>query len=117
MHITGLWSISRGLARGLSGQGEYKRMLDLADTPRRGDVDGRGNLSLQSLEQFVEWFLRVALDQVEFMTGLFDFEGLRLRLREDVLRDLQLRPDAEYRMRQAVEGKDLRGGGGEGLKT
>lgn len=58
-HTARLWSISRGLARGLSGQGEHERMLDLTDTPRRGDVDGRGNLSLQALEQFVEWFLKV----------------------------------------------------------
>ncbi len=40
----GLWSVSRGLARGLADRGEYKRMMDLADSPRRGDRDGRGNL-------------------------------------------------------------------------
>src|SRR5437763_127086 len=30
----GLWSISRGLARGLVSRTEYKQMMDLADTPR-----------------------------------------------------------------------------------
>ena len=33
----GLWSISRGLARGLESRTEYKQMMDLADTPRQGD--------------------------------------------------------------------------------
>lgn len=89
----GLWSISRGLARGLKGPWEYKAMMDLADTPRQGDLDGRGNLSLKALHEFVEWFLDVALDQVQFMTSLFDFEGLRTRLETYVLRDLGLRAE------------------------
>src|SRR5580692_10923796 len=62
----GLWSISRGLARGLESRGEYKRMMDHADMPRQGDLDGRGNLSQRALGEFVFWFLRVALDQVQF---------------------------------------------------
>jgi Fic family protein len=41
----GLWSISRGLARGLGDPGEYKRMMDDADSPRRGGLGGRGNHS------------------------------------------------------------------------
>lgn len=77
----GLWSISRGLARGLESRSEYKAMMDLADTPRQGDLDGRGNLSLRALEEFTDWFLRVALDQVTFMTGQFDLGTLGERLR------------------------------------
>ena len=87
----GLWSVSRGLARGLARPSEYKEMMDRADTPRQGALDGRGNLSLKALHQFVEWFLDVAIDQVGFMTSLLDFEGLRARLRTYVLRDLGLR--------------------------
>jgi Fic family protein len=87
----GLWSISRGLARGLERRSEYKEMMDLADTPRQGDLDGRGNLSLDALHRFVQWFLEVALDQVQFMTTLFDLDGLRGRLQTHVLRDLGLR--------------------------
>jgi Fic family protein len=49
----GLWSVSRGLARGLESRGEYKRMLDHADTPRQGDLGGRGNLSQRALTDFV----------------------------------------------------------------
>ena len=60
----GLWSISHGLARGLESRGEYKRMMDLADMPGQGDLDGRGNLSLKALKKFVLWFFRVCLDQV-----------------------------------------------------
>ncbi len=77
----GLWSVSRGLARGLESRGEYKRMMDHADSPRQGDLDGRGNLSLRALSEFTEWFLRVALDQVVFMGRLFDLETLGQRLR------------------------------------
>ena len=47
-------------------------MMDYADTPRQGDLDGRGNLSQRALNDFVLWFLRVCQDQVTFMSGLFD---------------------------------------------
>ena len=77
----GLWSASRGLARGLESRTEYKTMMDLADSPRQGDLDGRGNLSLRALEEFTFWFLGVALDQVTFMTGQFELEALGERLR------------------------------------
>jgi Fic family protein len=80
----GLWSISRGLARGLRNRDEYKQMMDSADAPRAGDTDGRGNLSAKALLDFVTWFCQVARDQVEFMTGLFEFDRLRRRLREYV---------------------------------
>lgn len=77
----GLWSVSRGLARGLGDRGEYARMMDYADTPRENDFDGRGNLSLRALIDFVAWFLRVCLDQVRFMSSLFELNRLTERLR------------------------------------
>ena len=77
----GLWSVSRGLARGLESRGEYQRMMDYADTPRQGDLDGRGNLSYRALEEFSIWFLRICLDQVRFMGEMFDLDGLAERLR------------------------------------
>jgi Fic family protein len=86
----GLWSISRGLARGLSDGGEYKRMMDATDALRRGDLDGRGNLSLEALVEFVTWFCQVALDQVRFMASLFDLERLEARLRAYVEESLGL---------------------------
>ncbi|HEX4335268.1 MAG TPA: Fic family protein [Polyangiaceae bacterium] len=88
----GLWSISRGLARGLTDVGEYKRMMDAADAPRQGDLDGRGNLSQRALVEFVTWFCRVALDQVSFMADLFDLENLQVRLTRYVRESLRL-PD------------------------
>ena len=67
----GLWSVSRGLARGLGSRQDYMRMMDHADMPRQGDLDGRGNLSLRALNTFIIWFLNICLDQVTFMESLF----------------------------------------------
>ena len=86
----GLWSVSRGLARGLEDRGEYKRMMDYADTQRQGDRDGRGNLSEAALRSYCRWFLQVMLDQITFSARLFDLEGLEERYRRlvrDVLPD------------------------------
>ena len=106
----GLWSISRGLARGLESRTEYKHMMDLADTPRQSDVDGRGNLSERSLIEFVTWFLRVALDQVTFMSELFDLDNLTGRLRTFVVRHERLKPEAAALLEQTlVRGEIERG--------
>ncbi len=75
----GLWSISRGLARGLADPAEYKERMDAADQPRRGDRDGRGNLSLAGLTSFSAWFLTVMLDQIRFTEAMFDIAALRAR--------------------------------------
>ena len=83
----GVWSVSRGLARGLQDRGEYKSMMDAADAPRDNDFDGRGNLSHRALSEFILWFLRVCLDQVTFMTELFELGTLGNRLRSWADRD------------------------------
>jgi hypothetical protein len=107
----GLWSILRGLARGLESRGEYKRMMDLADMPRQGDLDGRGNLSLKALKEFVLWFLRVCLDQVQLMSGLFDLNELKQRLRTLVERSSTLKPQAAAILEEALMlGEFERGG-------
>jgi Fic family protein len=106
----GLWSISRGLARGLESRTEYKQMMDLADTPRQGDLDGRGNLSERVLIDFVTWFLRVALDQVTFMSELFDLDNLANRLRAFIARHERFRPEAAALLEQTlVRGEIERG--------
>ena len=97
----GLWSISRGLARGLESRGDYKRMMDHADMPRQGDLDGRGNLSLRALNEFVLWFLRVCLDQVTFMSSLFELDTLARRLRTFVERG-SLKPEAAHLLEEAL---------------
>lgn len=98
----GLWSISRGLARGLESRGEYKRMMDHADMSRQGDLDGRGNLSRRALIEFVSWFLRVSLDQVTFMSGLFELNTLVRRLRAYVERSEKLKPEAARLLEEAL---------------
>jgi Fic family protein len=98
----GLWSISRGLARGLENRSEYKSMMDHADMPRQGDLDGRGNLSQRALEEFVLWFLKVALDQVKFMSGLFQLDTLARRLRVLVERSEKLKPEAVRLLEEAL---------------
>lgn len=106
----GLWSISRGLARGLRSRGEYKSMMDRADAPREGDLDGRGNLSQRALGDFVLWFLKVALDQVQFMTSLFELNTLSQRLRRYVERSDRLRPEAARLLEEAlIRGEFQRG--------
>jgi Fic family protein len=98
----GLWSVSRGLARGLESRGEYKRMMDYADTPRQGDLDGRGNLSQKALNEFVLWFLRVAQDQVTFMSNLFELDTLAGRLRSFVDRSGVLKPETTRLLEEAL---------------
>lgn len=98
----GLWSISRGLARGLESRSEYKRMMDHADTPRQGDLDGRGNFSQRALSEFVLWFLKVALDQVQFMSGLFEFDTLSRRFRNYVERNDKLKRESIPLLEEAL---------------
>ena len=106
----GLWSVSRGLARGLESRGEYKRMMDYADTPRQNDLDGRGNLSLRSLREFTLWFLRVCLDQVNFMSGLFEINALAKRFNSYVAQKETLKPESSRLLEEAlVRGQFERG--------
>jgi Fic family protein len=98
----GLWSISRGLARGLKAPSEYKRMMDLADTPRQGDLDGRGNLSLKALNEFTLWFLNVCLDQVKFMDGLVELDSLGARFGAYVEQSKTLKPESKRLLQEAL---------------
>ena len=85
-------------------------MMDLADAPRRGDLDGRGNLSLRALSDFVLWFLRVCLDQVTFMSELFEVNALSRRLRLYVERSERLKPEAARLLEEAfIRGEIERG--------
>lgn len=102
----GLWSVSRGLARGVESRGDYKRMMDYADSPRQGDLDGRGNLSRAALSDFTAWFLRVCLDQVAFMGGLFALDTLIKRLRFYVQRR-EFKPEAFHILEQVLQRGEL----------
>lgn len=72
-----LWSVARGLARNVD---DYKAALQTADEPRRGDLDGRGSLTMAGLERFCAFFLRTCVDQVTFMEGLFESSELLNRI-------------------------------------
>jgi Fic family protein len=72
-----LWSVSRGLARRVT---EYKSRLQAADEPRRGDLDGRGNLTLAGLVDFCRFFLTACVDQVDFMGELLEPSELLRRM-------------------------------------
>jgi Fic family protein len=72
-----LWSVSRGLARNVN---RYKELLMAADEARRNDFDGRGSLSEGALTEFCEFFLRMAIDQVDFMESLLQPSELLRRI-------------------------------------
>jgi Fic family protein len=72
-----LWSVSRGLARDVE---RYKALLMAADEPRRGDLDGRGNLTQSGLTDFCVFFLQSCIDQVAFMADLLQPQELLNRM-------------------------------------
>lgn len=87
-----IWSVSRGLARNAA---DYRQHLMNCDAERRGDLDGRGDLSEEALADFTEFFLRLCLDQVRFMEGLVQPDRLRDRILvwvEEEIRAGQLPP-------------------------
>ncbi len=72
-----VWSAARGLARNVE---TYKRHLAACDLPRRNDLDGRGDLSEETLADFTRFFLETCIDQVDFMEGLVQPDRLRARI-------------------------------------
>ena len=99
-YTNGLWSPLRGFARSTD---RYYALLADADSPRRRDLDGRGNLSEQALSAWIDYVLDVCLDQVRFMTTtlnlaamerriaaclVFEAESLRSGVRREALRPL-----------------------------
>lgn len=78
----GLWSVSRGLAR---QRETYYAKLANADQPRQGDLDGRGNLSERMLREWCEFFLKICVDQVEFMSAMLRLDDLKERIQALVL--------------------------------
>ena len=79
LNTGGVWSVARGLAR--TSQ-LYKAKLQNCDSPRRGDLDGRGNLSESALVEFTRYFLNSCIDQVGFMESLVRPDKIRERIGE-----------------------------------
>jgi len=59
----------------------YRNALADADSPRRGDFDGRGALSLSALKDFCAYFLNVCDDQLTFMHSLLQPGQLLRRMK------------------------------------
>ncbi|WP_248764408.1 MULTISPECIES: Fic family protein [unclassified Pseudomonas] len=72
-----LWSLSRGLAR---QQNAYYAFLANADKPRRGDLDGRGQLTQAGLFEFVGFMLETCLDQMRYTEQALNVAQMRARL-------------------------------------
>lgn len=73
----GLWSPLRGFARTVD---RYYACLAAADEPRRGDLDGRGNLSEAALVDWIDYVLDICLDQVTFMRSTLNLETMERRI-------------------------------------
>jgi len=74
---SGLWSPLRGFAR---TESQYKALLQAADEHRRGDLDGRGNLTQAGLIDWISYTIDLCIDQVEFMTRQLNNQGMRDRI-------------------------------------
>ena len=83
-----LWSVSRVLARNVE---EYKARLKAADAPRKGNLDGRGNLGHEELVKFCRFFLTTAIDQVDFMSELLDSANLIARMSIHIQEEVALK--------------------------
>ncbi len=97
-----LWSVSRGLAR---NDVEYKSRLIAADEPRRGGLDGRGNLSQTTLTEFCQFFLSTCVDQLTFMESLLEPSALLNRIQiwaEEELRAKRIPRGSWPLLREAV---------------
>ncbi|MEG1624552.1 Fic family protein [Pseudomonas sp.] len=73
----GLWTISRGFGQKVE---EYYAALNAADHVRKGDLDGRGELSDGGLLKFTEYFIATALEQVRYFTSLLEPRMLSQRI-------------------------------------
>ena len=73
----GLWSPLRGFAR---TEARYKALLQAADEHRRGDLDGRGNLTQAGLVDWIHYTLDVCIDQVQFMAQQLQVGSMRDRI-------------------------------------
>ena len=81
LESSGVWCLSRGLAR-LSSR--YKSALAQADVARQGDYDGRGVLSERTLIAFCDFMLDTANDQVAYMSKLLTLEQMHQRIKSYV---------------------------------
>jgi hypothetical protein len=70
--------------------------------PRAGDLDGRGNLSEKALVAWIEYVLKLCIEQVEFMTRLLDLEDMKARIAACLAYEAQV-------VKEGVRTESLRG--------
>lgn len=78
LDANGLWSISRALA-GRNRGATYLKTMEMADEPRRGDLDGRGNLSTRALKSLCIWFLQAMFSEIGDMSALLQPKAMEGR--------------------------------------
>lgn len=94
-----LWSMSRGFAK---SNALYKQQMALADSPRMGDLDGRGNLSERCLADFCAYALQTGIDQARFMARMFELNTFKGRVEAYFQRvRFDLKPESAYLYLQA----------------
>lgn len=71
------WSLCRGLAY---KREDYYRHLALADRPREGDYDGRGQLSRRHFFGFIEFLLDVCESQIQYILEAIEPSRLSKRV-------------------------------------
>jgi hypothetical protein len=54
----------------------YYALLDAADAPRKGDLDGRGCLSESALVDWIEYVLDMCIDQIRFMKSMLNLSTM-----------------------------------------
>ncbi len=102
-----LWSISRAFAR---NRNLYYSKLSNADEKRLSDTDGRGNLSERRLTEFCIYFTENIIDQVNFMSSMFEFSKLFERIRNYIDNISGLKKESFLLIKEAViNGKVKRG--------
>lgn len=110
-----LWSASRGLARNVE---EYKAHLMAADALRKGDMDGRGNLSHEELVKFCRFFLQTCIDQVDYMAGLLDPQTMLTRMKIHIDEEIALKrlPKGSFSLlREALKAGEFKRGEAEDI--
>lgn len=94
-----LWSMSRGFAK---SNPMYKQQMALADSPRMGDLDGRGNLSETCLADFCAYALQTGIDQARFMARMFELNAFKARVEAYFQRvRFDLKPESAHLYLQA----------------
>ena len=76
-YTSGVWSPLRGFARNVD---RYYALLAAADEHRRGDLDGRGNLSETALIDWINYVFDVCSDQVAFMKSMLNLSTMEQRI-------------------------------------